>query len=134
WFETAVAAGDEPCSAQYADQRPVHDQAGSGGGPTSLFPCPQRDRGILPRLERAAGAQRGGDAEAAASDLSQQFGACADFMDQLIEFSTGARIQLLMPLRENEFVLQRMFQPGQFRHTYLVAMRFQIKPTQHLGE
>ncbi len=43
-------------------------------------------------------------------------------------FSNSARargIGALMPLGEDEFVLQRMFQAGQFGHPHLVAMGFQ---------
>ena len=68
---------------------------------------------------------RGEGLDQDALEFSQQFRRGAHLFRQLVEFGAGARIGALMPFGENEFILQRMFQSGQFGDPHFVAMRFQ---------
>ena len=89
---------------------------------------PRGALGRAPVLRTPQGERKGGLRKA------QQPRPRANLFRQLLKLRPRARIGTLMALGKDHFILLGMFEAGEFRHPHLVAMGFQIKPAQHIGQ
>jgi hypothetical protein len=70
----------------------------------------------------------------ASDDRGQQPRPHPDLVDQPLQLRFGLRVAALVALGEDQFVFQGMFEAGEFGDADLVAVRFQHKSADDVGD